>query len=457
MSISQKHSIYFYTLSLILQFLSIISITNAALTTDEIDEFRVEVLNLIDTFGNTDDDASQKPLIGSILRLVFHDCAGPYNTGDDVSTLDNAIRLCDGCIDLENPDHSGLKELAQEPIEPLCDKWSASMNRADCWITIGNIALEYSASLSSTAGTLPPLEYKFGRYLCSTSPDAVTNLETGGTEFPLAHLGWDPLFEFFKDHFGFTKQESAVLIGAHTVGRAHKSGSGFEGKWTHDTFAFNNQFFIELLNKNNQWDQVTKTSPFPQWSNMGRATGEDELMMLNSDIGVVAAMEDTDDIDEISGVVSCRWEGYTHAGTYDTCPREETFDVALNYARDNQLFLDDFVLAWNKILSYNQFNLVTVNANPFVDTRDDSSEQSTPRLITNNCCIAKKIPNWNGRCWTAQSEQECIDVAPGKGSRCHWDPANCRPTQTCLLRGESCNNGGECCSKYCRSDTGGCR
>ena len=100
-------------------------------------------------------------------------------------------------------------------------------------------------------------------------------------------LGWDPLLAFFVDFFDFTIEEAAVIIGAHTVGRAHgNTGSGFDGKWTSDSFAFNNQFFVNLLNKNSQWDQVTKpTSAFPQWSNEGRGEGEEELMMLNSDIG----------------------------------------------------------------------------------------------------------------------------------------------------------------------------
>jgi len=428
---------------LLLLLLLLISISNAILTRDEIDEFRVEVLNLIDTFSNFEDDSSEKPLIGSILRLIFHDCAGPYNDGNDISTLDNNIRLCDGCIDLENMDHGGLKELVQEPIEPLCNKWNNKINRADCWITIGNIALEYSASLSSIQGILPPLLYKFGRRECETSPDAITNLETGGTEFPLAHLGWDPLFAFFKDHFGFSKQESAVLIGAHTVGKAHKFGSGFDGKWTHDTFAFNNQFFVELLNKNNQWNQVNiDDTPFPQWTN-----NNNQLMMLNSDLSIIAAMEDTNDIDEITGIVTCRWEGYiSHdINSYNICQREETFEIALNYARDNQLFLNDFVAAWNKLIIYNQFNLVTVDSNPFIDTRKNN----------NYCCIAKKIPNWNGRCWGAQTQSECLNVPPG--NRCFWDPSNCRIIQTCLLRGISCNNNDQCCSKRCRPDTNQCR
>ena len=93
---------------------------------------------------------------------------------------------------------------------------------------------------------------------------------------------------FFVDFFDFTVEEATVIVGAHTVGRAHSTGSGFDGKWTTDSFAFNNAFFVNLLNKNSQWDQVHKpTSAFPQWSNSGRGDDDEELMMLNSDIGLV--------------------------------------------------------------------------------------------------------------------------------------------------------------------------
>ena len=147
--------------------------------------------------------------------------------------------------------------------------------------------MEYAASLSSTAGTLPTLPYFIGRTECEPVRslligDSITN---EGTTFPRGELGWDPLFEFFHTFFDFNLIESTVIIGAHTVGRAHSHGSGFDGKWTSDRFSFNNGFFINLLDKKSQWDQTApKSNGFPQWSNMGRQQNEDELMMLNADI-----------------------------------------------------------------------------------------------------------------------------------------------------------------------------
>merc|ERR1719464_1057527 len=81
----------------------------------EIEAFRIDVLDLIDSFGNADDASDAKPLIGSVLRLVFHDCAGPFNDGTTAASNDNARRLCDGCIDLDKGDHGGLFELAEAP------------------------------------------------------------------------------------------------------------------------------------------------------------------------------------------------------------------------------------------------------------------------------------------------------------------------------------------------------
>ena len=256
-------------------------------TASDIERLRVSVLNKIDTFGNEDDGPEFKPLIGSILRLVFHDCSGPYNPGTTAATNVNTKRLCDGCIDLDKLDHGGLQSLAVEPLEEICAEYVEIMNRADCWAAIGNIAIEYSHSLAINSDPLPNLPYFFGREQCQLSPNAITG-DDPGTEFPLAHLGWDPLMEFFHTFFGFTVEEVTAIMGAHTVGRAHKSASGFEGKWTKDSFAFNNDFYVVMLDKTNQWDQTEpKHSGFPQWTNKGRAEGEEELVMLNSDMSLV--------------------------------------------------------------------------------------------------------------------------------------------------------------------------
>eukprot|EP01084_Bolivina_argentea_P307539 531585_1 len=452
--------------------LSIYSITfgdfQPSFSASDIDRLRISVLNKIDSFGNIDDPSSMKPLLGSIVRLVFHDCAGPLNTGLTQDDIDNNIRICDGCIDFDLADHAGLKGFAVQPIEEICMEFSSLINRADCWSAIGTIALEYASSLSSKTGSLPILPYYIGRNECKFSPNAITTSET---TFPSPHLGWDPLFDFFKDFYDFDLDETTVLMGAHSLGRAHKSASGFDGKWTHNSWEFNNQFFVELLDKSNQWDQTKiESNGFQQWSNKGRLPTENELIMMNVDISLVANVEELDAngesyIDEESGIISCRWEGFKLRPKEIICPREKSFGISLKYALDNQLFLNDFAAVWNKLITHNYDDdneLTKIIPYAFRDKRNDPPTKNpskkptqSPILIrrTENdgfCCIAKRIPNWNGRCWGNLNENDCFNEGPGNGKRCYWDSNNCRNEQKCLLRMELCNNNSECCSKRCR-------
>ncbi len=159
--------------------------------------------------------------------------------------------------------------------------------------------------------------------------------------------------------------------------------------------------------------------------------------------------------DEQTGIVSCRWEGFKLRKVV-TCPREES----LKYALDNQLFLDISALAWDKLITnnYDDDNQLTkIIPNVFSDKRNNNptntpTKQPTPIPILikitkeptiNNgndklfCCIAKKIPNCNGRCWVNLHENDCMNEAPGNGKRCYWDNNNCRNEQKCALRNES--------------------
>ena len=91
------------------------------------------------------------PLIASLIRLVFHDCSGLnpkfVASGDSSDSSDSSdsndhddndanidLYICDGCIDLSNPDNKGLYEGAIEPIEYICQMfYDDGLSRADCW------------------------------------------------------------------------------------------------------------------------------------------------------------------------------------------------------------------------------------------------------------------------------------------------------------------------------------
>eukprot|EP01084_Bolivina_argentea_P306384 529439_1 len=358
--------------------------TMASFTASDIDVLRMVTLNKIDSFGNIDDGAELKPLIASIVRLVFHDCIGPYNPGETPSSLDDSIRICDGCIDFDAIDHAGIQEFALQPMVEICHPFADKLNTADCWAAVGTIALEYAASLSDKPGSLPSIPYFTGRRPCASSPDATISPTT---HFPSPHLGWDPMFDFFEQYFDFDIEESTAIMGAHTLGRAHKTGSGFDGKWTLDPWALNNRFFVELLDKSNEWDQTDDTSGgSPQWTNAGRTPDEEELTMLNVDIGMIADFEDHEHgdtgppfIDDMTGIVSCRWEGFI---IYEAplCPREQSFGIALTYALDNQRFLMDFAIVWERLITNNYHDLIEINANEFRDVREDDDISLYPSI-----------------------------------------------------------------------------
>ena len=123
------------SMSLILSITISMVYGQTSFTSLDIDELRIAAMDLFDTFGNSVDGPEFKPLIGSVIRLVFHDCAGAFHSENGI--IDNTLRVCDGCIDFNNGAHGGLKEFAVDPIMALCQQFSDRINRADCWPAIG--------------------------------------------------------------------------------------------------------------------------------------------------------------------------------------------------------------------------------------------------------------------------------------------------------------------------------
>lgn len=126
---------------------------------------------------------------------------------------------------------------------------------------------------------------------------------------PDAAQGQDHVRKIFY-RMGFNDREIVALIGAHAVGRCHKTRSGYDGPWTFSPTVFTNDFFKLLLDEKWQWKK---------WD--GPKQYEDKktksLMMLPGDMAII---ED-----------------------------KKFKEWVVKYAADNDLFFSDFSAAVSKL------------------------------------------------------------------------------------------------------------
>eukprot|EP00511_Aplanochytrium_stocchinoi_P011139 CAMPEP_0204874332 /NCGR_PEP_ID=MMETSP1348-20121228/42717_1 /ASSEMBLY_ACC=CAM_ASM_000700 /TAXON_ID=215587 /ORGANISM="Aplanochytrium stocchinoi, Strain GSBS06" /LENGTH=403 /DNA_ID=CAMNT_0052030059 /DNA_START=51 /DNA_END=1262 /DNA_ORIENTATION=+ len=97
----------------------------------------------------------------------------------------------------------------------------------------------------------PKIPFSFGR-VDKDSPDCCPP----NGRLPDASQGAEHLREVFY-RMGFNDREIVALSGAHTLGRCHKSRSGYDGPWTADPLKFDNSYFTNLMNlewKPREWD-----------------------------------------------------------------------------------------------------------------------------------------------------------------------------------------------------------
>lgn len=113
---------------------------------------------------------------------------------------------------------------------------------------------------------------------------------------------------------GFNDQEIVALSGAHTLGRCHMTRSGFDGPWSSSPLTFNNDYFINLMDK--EWQPREWEGPF-QYEDVATRS----LMMLPTDMAL------------------------------RTDP--EFAKTARLYADDEQAFFRDFSAAFSKLLALN--------------------------------------------------------------------------------------------------------
>jgi Peroxidase len=132
------------------------------------------------------------------VRLSFHDCVGG----------------CDGCVELSNPSNFGLN-IPIEALEPVVQNVGAFLTIGDVWALAGSVAARVSQK--DTFAQFP-LQF-VGRRQCEGGASA--SKAGPHRQLPSAHFTTKKVLEFFSNNFGFSAEDTAAILGSHSLYEIH--------------------------------------------------------------------------------------------------------------------------------------------------------------------------------------------------------------------------------------------
>lgn len=205
-----------------------------------------------------------------MVRLSWHD-AGVFSDGELKGGCPNAaMRFTDGGEGAFGA-NAGLPDVALGLLAPLTKKWvedAGSISHADLWTLAANVGIELMGG--------PAIPTRFGRADAASSADSV---ESQVGRLPDGDKGIDHLREIFHPK-GFSDKDIVALSGAHTVGECKADRSGFDGAWTAEKFAFDNSYFVDMMNEEYTRETVAATGNEQQRSAKGTIMLDSDLAML---------------------------------------------------------------------------------------------------------------------------------------------------------------------------------
>jgi hypothetical protein len=206
---------------------------------------------------------------------------------------------------------------------------SEVLNKADfaAWSYIA--ALRFTASLQNGRGgglpIIPDIPITFGRWAFDgTRPFENLPLKSG-------HSNGMDVATYFSEFFNFNEEEAATIMGAHTLGGAEPTESGYRGPWTGRRDGLDIEYYRNLITAppvnqggrpngqgqgpRNRWEVREIVSALGrkfQWSHSCNADGTGcKQLMLHADMGLfkdIDAFICTTD-DAAKGTSGCEADG----------------------------------------------------------------------------------------------------------------------------------------------------
>ena len=162
------------------------------------------------------------------MRQAWH-ASGTYDKSDGSGGSDGATMRFEP--EISDEANEGLI-IIRDMLKEVKDKFP-EISEADLWTFAGTVAIEFMGG--------PKVPHQFGR----TDAEDGSGCPANG-RLPDAAQGAQHLRDVFY-RMGFDDRDIVALSGGHTVGRAHKVRSGYDGPWTHNNLEFDNSYFKNLV------------------------------------------------------------------------------------------------------------------------------------------------------------------------------------------------------------------
>jgi Peroxidase len=348
------------------------------------------------------------------VRLSFHDCVGG----------------CDGCVDLKNPSNFGL-HIPIEALEPVVQNVGAFLTIGDVWALAGSVAARVSQK--DTFAQFP-LQF-VGRPQCEGGAGA--SKAGPHRQLPSAHFTTKQVTAFFNKTFGFSAEESAAILGSHSLyvflaaraclypfvtwnsrpfirlprGRAVSQNSGFTGEqgWDKQPDLLTNDYYKQLLTTK-QWTLILEdnapSSPFPDQFYWEEEIGGDSgIFMLHADMSLAFDMEGH--MNPVNGNVTCRLE---KTKGFAVCPTSALRSQAELYRKSNDLWVRDFEAAFVKMVNTGCGNGVcqSLSLGPTSSLAKDKGHCKIDPAGFSDCKTKEK-----GKEWCSLSRGNCLNGCGG--------------------------------------------
>merc|ERR1719446_1041662 len=212
----------------------------------------------------------------------------------------------DGCLDMHDGDNAGLAECIStgEHGSSLADAYAdhcTTISLADFFVIAAEAVMEVSRQhvLNDDSSRIAidfKSNFKYGR-------TTALNCEFAEGRLPNPENSCGAVEDVFVTNMGLSWEETAALMGVHSLGRAQVSNSGYDGWWSdfENSRRFNNDYFTSIVLKG--WAPETNVggnSGKNQWQRVDYGTDEANLgkeMMLNTDMCLYYAMDDDGNVE----------------------------------------------------------------------------------------------------------------------------------------------------------------